>query len=56
MESKMENHTHVFKEMSLVLQLRKNCEMKVKQKRVHFLQRSFCLKEIFVAFVFNLNV
>ena len=55
-ESKMENPTHSFRETRLVLRLKEESQIKSKtemscssrkKKRVHFLYRLFCPKEIF---------
>ena len=64
MESKMENSTHSFREKNLVLQLIQKSQIKSKtvmswssrKKKKAFLYRLFCPKEIFLTFVFHLNV
>ena len=62
-ESKMENSTHTFQEMNLLLQLILESRIKsetelelAKEIRVQFLYHLLCPKEIFLTYVFYLNV
>ena len=65
-EWKMKNPTHTFRETNLVPQLTQELQIKMRtvmswsflrgQKRGHFLYRWFCPKEIFLTFLFYLNI